>query len=260
MFSCVLRVLAMTIVTRSSAVLYNAALYKPAAQISTWEPNYAYKAVDGNSDPDVNHGYCQHTDQHLTPWWMVDLRGQFIVEQIKLTNRQDGLFLIADRLRNFDIDIFQQDPRQLTNFPDITGQVCYHQGPTPGRGTFLYNCTTPIVGRYVRLIMRLGFIDNLHICELEVLVNGSSFEEVYFNKKEDTRLSGKPLITLTATDSSYCLQECLRRRSTIYCTALNWVTSTRSCQLFSVNPFLDLTVNLTSAAGTHFYSQDNSSL
>ncbi|KAK6982091.1 fucolectin-7 [Biomphalaria glabrata] len=67
--------------------LYNAALFKPAAQISTYIPYHANLAVDGNKNPNVYDGHCQHTLMHLTPWWMVDLRGQFVVEQIKLTNR-----------------------------------------------------------------------------------------------------------------------------------------------------------------------------
>ncbi|KAK6982089.1 fucolectin-7, partial [Biomphalaria glabrata] len=59
------------------------------------------------------------------------------------------------RLQNFDIDVFEQDPRQLPNFPDISGHVCYHQTSAPGLGTFTYNCTAPIVGRYVRLVLSL---------------------------------------------------------------------------------------------------------
>ncbi|KAK6982341.1 fucolectin, partial [Biomphalaria glabrata] len=66
---------------------------------------------------------------------------------------QDISGQIAFRLRNFDIDIFQQDPRQLANFPNITGQVCYHQTDPLGPGTFNFTCRAPITGRYVRLIM-----------------------------------------------------------------------------------------------------------
>uniref|UniRef100_A0A2C9JPW5 Apple domain-containing protein n=1 Tax=Biomphalaria glabrata TaxID=6526 RepID=A0A2C9JPW5_BIOGL len=103
--------------------------------------------------------------------------------------------------------------------------------------------------------MRLASIEHLHVCEIEVLVSNSSFEEVYFNRLGDTKLTNEPIITLIVSDLNNCLQECLQRRLTHYCTAFNWVTSTRSCQLLSVNPFLDLTVNLTSVLGTHFYSE-----
>ncbi|KAK6982094.1 fucolectin-7 [Biomphalaria glabrata] len=242
-------------VTAATLGLYNAARFKSATQSTSWLPFYASLAVDGDSDPDATHGHCQHTQQELRPWWMVDLRGQFVVEQIKITNRQDGPSIVPLRLSNFDIDVFEQDPSKLANFVDISGQVCYHQTASPGAGTFLYNCTSPIVGRYVRLIMRLASIEHLHVCEIEVLVSNSSFEEVYFNRLGDTKLTNEPIITLIVSDLNNCLQECLQRRSTHYCTAFNWVTSTRSCQLLSVNPFLDLTVNLTSAIGTHFYSE-----
>ncbi|XP_055890370.1 uncharacterized protein LOC129927152 [Biomphalaria glabrata] len=169
----------------------------------------------------------------------------------------DGVSDIPRRLRNFDIDIFQQDPRQLANFPNITGNLCYHQTSSAGNETYLYNCTAPVVGRYIRLIVRLSNINYLHVCEIEVLVSGSRFEESYFNKKANTQLTETPLDTLVVNSQNDCLQECLGRRSSTYCTAFNWVTSSRSCQLFSVNPFLDLTGKLTSVVGTHFYSEYN---
>ncbi|KAK0061931.1 fucolectin-7, partial [Biomphalaria pfeifferi] len=69
-----------------SAELYNAALYKPAIQSSNYKDCFAYKGVDGNADNFLSNGHCQHTGQELIPWWMVDLRGQFVVEKIQLTN------------------------------------------------------------------------------------------------------------------------------------------------------------------------------
>nr|KAI8762175.1 fucolectin-7-like [Biomphalaria glabrata] len=146
-------VLQMTSAVTCIVGLYNAALFKPAVQIDTYMTDEAYKAVDGNNDSNAFHGYCQITLQHKVPWWMVDLRGQFTVEQVRITNRQDD-WVYGMRLQNFDIDVFEQDPRQLPNFPDISGHVCYHQTSAPGLGTFTYNCTAPIVGRYVRLVLR----------------------------------------------------------------------------------------------------------
>ncbi|KAK0051429.1 fucolectin-5, partial [Biomphalaria pfeifferi] len=73
-------------VTTATLGLYNAARFKSATQSTTYLPYYASLAVDGYDDPDGTHGHCQHTQQELRPWWMVDLRGLFVVEQIKLTN------------------------------------------------------------------------------------------------------------------------------------------------------------------------------
>lgn len=62
--------------------LHNAALYKLVIQSSNYQDCFAYKGV-GN----LSNGHCQHTGQELIPWWMVDLRGQFVVEKIQITNR-----------------------------------------------------------------------------------------------------------------------------------------------------------------------------
>ncbi|KAK0061930.1 fucolectin-7, partial [Biomphalaria pfeifferi] len=164
----------------------------------------------------------------------------------------------AFRLRNFDIEIFQKDPRRLGNFPNVTGQVCYHQTDPLGPDTFNFTCPVAIVGRYVRLVMRLSVIDNLHICEIEVLVSSSSLEEITFTKISNMKLTNQSLVTLRTSDSEACLKECLQVRSTNYCTAITWVTSTRSCQLFSVNPFSDLSGSLIAEPGTHVYIQSNS--
>ncbi|KAK0061929.1 fucolectin-5, partial [Biomphalaria pfeifferi] len=66
--------------------LYNAARFKPAVQSSEFHSYYAYLGVDGNYNPDVLQGHCQHTDAQWSPWWMVDLCGQFVIEKIQVTN------------------------------------------------------------------------------------------------------------------------------------------------------------------------------
>ncbi|KAK6982343.1 fucolectin-7 [Biomphalaria glabrata] len=260
-----------------NAGLYNAALFKPAIQSSDYQSCYFiqevygntvrrnYKAcyaslgVDGNSDGDMANGHCQHTGQELIPWWMVDLRGQFVVETIQITNRQDSYQgqEYAYRLRNFDIDIFQKDPRQLGNFPNVTGQVCYHQTDPLGPSMFNFTCSGSIVGRYVRLVMRPNVSDYLHICEMKVLVSSCRLEEINFTRIPNKNLTSQSLITLKSRDYNSCLWECLQVRSTNYCTAITWVTSTRLCQLFSVNPSLDLASTLVYQPGTHVYVQSN---
>ncbi|KAK6964017.1 fucolectin, partial [Biomphalaria glabrata] len=56
-------------------------------------------------------------------------------------------------LKNFYIEIFPKDPRQYANFPNVFGQVCYQQVEPLGPTTFNFTCPSPIVGRYVRIIM-----------------------------------------------------------------------------------------------------------
>ncbi|KAI8790150.1 fucolectin-5, partial [Biomphalaria glabrata] len=66
--------------------LYNAALYKPAIQSSIWQPYRAEHGVDGKYNVDNFDDFCQHTQNDSIPWWMVDLRGRFVIEKITLLN------------------------------------------------------------------------------------------------------------------------------------------------------------------------------
>nr|KAI8762405.1 fucolectin-like; partial [Biomphalaria glabrata] len=133
-------------------------------------------------------------------------------------------------------------PKQVANFPNITSQKdCYQQSDPLGPDN---TCPVPIVSRFVRLIVRNNISEVLHICEMEVLVSGSSFEEILFNKLKNTQLTGTPFDRTTVADRFRCLQRCQLRRSTDFCTALNWVKATGSCELFSVNPYLDIAFNL----------------
>ncbi|KAK0061933.1 fucolectin-7 [Biomphalaria pfeifferi] len=92
---------------------------------------------------------------------------------------------------------------------------------------------------------------------MEVLVSSSMVEESYFDRQVNTKLSGTPYATLANTDSSNCLLECLLRRLTSHCAAFNWDTIKKSCELFIVDPYVDLTSNLTAVSGTNFYIQRN---
>ncbi|KAH9488877.1 hypothetical protein Btru_041509 [Bulinus truncatus] len=234
--------------------LYNAAQYKPAVQSTSWFPYYAHLPVDGSRDSNLGNGHCQATLSQDMPWWMVDLRGQFVVDTIRLTNRMD--YNLYFRLKNFTIDIFDQDPRQMTNFPNVVGNVFYQQDDSLNQETLNITCPNPITGRYVRLLLNVsdGILD---FCEMEIFVEAFVFDLRHFTRRMDTKLSGSVLDTLGVSDPSRCASECLDRRSTA-CTAFNWVTTSKTCQLFSVNPNIDLMSNLSSAAGTHFYRQDNS--
>ncbi|KAI8779018.1 fucolectin-7 [Biomphalaria glabrata] len=236
--------------------LYNAARFKPSNQSTTFEGYSASRGVDGNYDGYISHGYCQHTDLQYAPWWIVDLLGQFVVQKILLTNRNDDS-TAARRLKNFTIDIFDEDPTRLANFPNITGNVCYYQADPMEPTTSLFNCSAPITGRYVRIVMRNNEKLALHFCETEVLVSSSVSEHINFKRYLNTLLDDIYLVQLYFKESFLCVLECLLRRLSTYCTAVNWITSTGSCQLFSVNPFLDLTARLISDQKSDFFIQSN---
>uniref|UniRef100_A0A2C9LUG0 Apple domain-containing protein n=1 Tax=Biomphalaria glabrata TaxID=6526 RepID=A0A2C9LUG0_BIOGL len=234
--------------------LYNAARFKPSSQSSNYENYYSYLGVDGDYNGAVLSGHCMHTGFERTPWWIVDLLGQFDVQQIKLYNRNED-YISAIRVKNFILDIFDEDPRQLANFPNITGHLCYNQTDPLETTPLLVNCRTSILGRYIRLSMTTDVNNPLHICEMEVLVGSSIYELINFDKLMNTKLVDTPMAQVQLSNSFFCVRECLQRRMSTYCTAVNWITSTRSCQLFSINPFVDLTARLITDQGTDLYIQ-----
>ena len=81
----------MTLLTSASR---NLALNKPAWQSSIYANKHdhglPHEAVDGNASSDyVTDFSCTHTKDDTIPWWTVDLEGQFMVEEVVITNRGD---------------------------------------------------------------------------------------------------------------------------------------------------------------------------
>ncbi|KAI4903208.1 hypothetical protein NFI96_008973 [Prochilodus magdalenae] len=58
--------------------------------VNPWVPfGNAYNAIDGNTDPNYNHGSCTATELQQNPWWRVDLLDEYTVTSITITNRGD---------------------------------------------------------------------------------------------------------------------------------------------------------------------------
>ncbi|KAK0045123.1 fucolectin-5, partial [Biomphalaria pfeifferi] len=76
----------LSVVVTSTTALYDAARFKPSHQSSNYADFYAYLGNDGDNNDNVYNKHCQHTDYQYAPWWIVDLLGQFGIEQIRLTN------------------------------------------------------------------------------------------------------------------------------------------------------------------------------
>jgi hypothetical protein len=62
------------------------------------------------------------------------------------SNRNDGA------LFSFSIEVFRTDPRLKATFPKEPGELCYKTEATLGPTTYNWNCSTPVIGRYVRLV------------------------------------------------------------------------------------------------------------
>ena len=83
---------------KSWQLTYNAALNKPAYQISVHPgppPYRARLANDGNRRTDLWHLSCAHTGNETNPWWAVDLGRPTTVYRVDFTNRGDccGMYI-----------------------------------------------------------------------------------------------------------------------------------------------------------------------
>ena len=45
---------------------------------------------DGNFETDYNIHKCTHTAMNPGNWWLVDLRGMYVVSNVSVTNRKSG--------------------------------------------------------------------------------------------------------------------------------------------------------------------------
>ncbi|XP_059157962.1 fucolectin-like [Physella acuta] len=219
------------------ADLYNVALYKPSYQSSDFLDRnnlsfWAALANDGNLDYNLDNRHCQHTLEDQPGWWMVDLRGVYTVEQIIITNRGDDSSYL--RTQNYQIDVFQTDPRLSSNF-QAAGVVCYIRVEPLGQGeTYTRNCTTPAVGRFVRFIRYTK--DYMNVCEIQVMSSQATIQENYFSVRKNYLLPQTPYYTTHAGCSYTCITQCLQRRDNETCTALNWIRTSNECQMFKLDP------------------------
>ena len=141
----------------------NVARNKPTDQGPNPLSNYpSSNAVEGDSSTDMNH--CTHTAHDGDPkWWMVDLQDNHWIRSVSVLNRGD---CCAERLQNFTVDIFLEDPRTMLGFPNTMGRIFAHRTTAIGSGSWyeLYCEPEPVIGRFVRVI-KWGF-GALTLCEV----------------------------------------------------------------------------------------------
>lgn len=80
---------------KNNFITENIALKKPASQSSTANtgfPANASNAVNGDTDQDIHHGSCAHTDydgKQTEAWWQVNLRMLSEIVKVKIYYRDD---------------------------------------------------------------------------------------------------------------------------------------------------------------------------
>ena len=147
----------------------NLALNKPAKQSSTSYGGKVEYANDGNTNGVLSKHSVSHTKKDYRAFWQVDLKGEYIIEEIRIWNRVD---CCTDRLSNFDIWVTQNDMGKneaVDPFASESGGIgkanrkFYKVGNTLENSGFVIREKT---GRFVRV--QLNGKNNLHLAEVQV--------------------------------------------------------------------------------------------
>uniref|UniRef100_A0A670J2A7 Fucolectin tachylectin-4 pentraxin-1 domain-containing protein n=1 Tax=Podarcis muralis TaxID=64176 RepID=A0A670J2A7_PODMU len=136
----------------------NVALAGEASQSSTYSSlGVAGNAIDGSTSSNFNQGSCTHTNSENNPWWMVDLKAQYQVLHVTITNRKD---CCAQRLNGAEIRVGDSAERGGTTNPR-----CATIGSLGAGKTDSFNCEAS-KGRYVTVTLPRK--EYLTLCEVQV--------------------------------------------------------------------------------------------
>ncbi|KAG7469845.1 hypothetical protein MATL_G00133170 [Megalops atlanticus] len=137
--------------------LKNVALRGRATQ-SSQASGSAFDAIDGNRNSNYNDGSCTHTELQTDPWWRVDLRREYRVTSVSITNRGD---CCHERINGAEIRIGNSMENNGNN-----NSVCAVVSSIPAGGTMTVPCKE-MEGRYVSIVLP-GREKYLTLCEVEV--------------------------------------------------------------------------------------------
>ncbi len=145
------------------ATTTNIALGKTASQIATNEGGVASRAIDGNTDGDMNNESVTLTNSRDNAWWEIDLGNEHDIYQINIFNRTD---CCTSRLSDFYL-LVADVPFSSTVLADVLGQTgvkSYYVADRPSpKLTIGLNHT----GRYVRI--QLNKKAALSLAEVEII-------------------------------------------------------------------------------------------
>jgi hypothetical protein len=144
-----------------SLAMTNLAAGKPVSQISTILGAIASRAVDGNTNGNMDNGSVTHTDSAVGAWWEVDLQQSAPIQRISLFNRTDCCY---GRLNNFKVQILEADRSVVKQF--ITNNVA------PSESNYYPGGSR---GRYVRI--QLNGNDFLSLAEVQVWADAAALAQ-----------------------------------------------------------------------------------
>ncbi|MBU2950956.1 discoidin domain-containing protein [Tamlana agarivorans] len=85
----------------------NLALNGTASQSTTAYTGEASRAIDGNTTGGWNAGSVTHTEAISNSWWMVNLNGNYTIEEVTIFNRTDTRYM--SRLNNFTLEVLNNE-------------------------------------------------------------------------------------------------------------------------------------------------------
>ncbi|XP_040179422.1 fucolectin-like [Rana temporaria] len=147
--------------TRVEAAGANVALRGLAFQSSSnqgW--GEAYLAIDNNTNPNLLYGSCSQTTYEFQPWWTVDLRRGYLIDNVTITNqmnKQQSLLLGAQIHVGKDIQGY-----------GIYNPICAVIPSMSSGETRSFPCGG-IYGRYITVVIP-NLTDMLTLCEVQVAV------------------------------------------------------------------------------------------
>jgi hypothetical protein len=146
---------------------------KPAVSSSvsrwSWYQDAERDACGANGES-LAKDYGFHTQEETDPWWMVDLLGEHLIEEVAIVNRQAQ----AQRFRSFRIESSLDGAAWTTRFRQADPVDVSADPEWPWRVTF----PDPFAARYVRIVL-LG-AGTLHLRRVQVfgpesVVSGKRF-------------------------------------------------------------------------------------
>lgn len=140
----------------------NVARGRPASQSSTWWDRVASRAVDGDTNGDLDQGSVTETAYEPNAWWQVDLGSAVEIDEVVLWNRTD---CCDDLLSDFwifvsPVPFAYDEPESSLAIAGVTS--LFHPGPVAVSERF----GVDTVGRYVRV--QLTGQDALQLAEVQV--------------------------------------------------------------------------------------------
>ncbi|XP_067656301.1 fucolectin-like [Haliotis asinina] len=203
----------------------NLAAKKPAWMSSVRASDaVAANGVAGSHGTDARLGDCIHTKLgDMSPWFVVDLLGQYNVHNVTVYNRGD---CCGNRRHDFVIEVHVRNPSRC---PSAAFAPCKNYTGTFGSIENVV-CDAPVFGRFVRLWKPtvINTNDVLNFCELEVYGVNTDYQRFSFPMASTTRLVSTTIVSSTALSRVSCVQQCMLSGA---CVGVNYNSGTRECQL-----------------------------